>query len=511
MSKSNIQAVGAELAAVLPIDQIPWYKKSHLRSLNFSIISCVLFSAANGYDGSMMNGLQSLQQWQSFMNFPTGAWLGFINAVTPLGACMLYPAVVWMVGKYGRKSAILLSYFWLVLGVSIQSAAQNPTMFVLGRLFVGGVSSCVSVAAICLIAETAYPTHRGILTAMYNTGWYVGSLIAAWATFGTRDIPRSWAWRIPSMLQFAVPLIALPGFLLAPESPRWLVSVDQHEKARNMLVKYHAGGDESSPLVAFELEEIDASMRLERLARKKTSYLDMFRTPGNRHRFFISLTLGIAAQWNGSGVVSYYLSLVLKTAGITSVTQQTLINGFLQLWNLIIAVSAALFVDRVGRRFLFLASCIGMLTSYVLITALSGSFATTSHKATGLAIIPMLFIYYGFYDIAFTPLLIAYPTEIWPYALRARGVTVTSFSTQLAVFFNIFVNPIALESIDWKYYIVFVGLLVVFLLNCYFFYPETRGHSLEEIARIFDKEDATVKKRMTDSDHVEEVEEENKL
>jgi len=188
------------------------------------------------------------------------------------------------------------------------------------------------------------------------------------------------------------------------------------------------------------------------------------------------------------GVVSYYLSLVLKTAGITSVTNQTLINGCLQIWNLIVAVSAAFCVDNAGRRTLFMISCIGMLVSYILITALSGSFAATKHTATGLAIIPMLFLYYGSYDIAFTPLLVSYTAEIWPYLLRARGLSVAVMSTQLAVFFNIFVNPIALEAIGWKYYIVFVVLLVIITAICYYTYPETRGHSLEEMAQVFDKD-----------------------
>lgn len=91
---------------------------------------------------------------------------------------------------------------------------------------------------------------------------------------------------------------------------------------------------------------------------------------------------------------------MLETVGITSVTDQTLISGCLQVWNLILAVGAAASVDRVGRRFLFLLSSVGMLISFVLISALSGTFDTTGNKAAGLAVVPFLFIYYGFYDIA---------------------------------------------------------------------------------------------------------------
>jgi MFS family permease len=133
-----------------------------------------------------------------------------------------------------------------------------------------------------------------------------------------------------------------------------------------------------------------------------------------------------------------------------------------------------------------------MLICYIIITGLSGSFATTGKSATGLAVIPVLFLYYGFYDIAFTPLLIAYPTEIWQYHLRSRGVAVTQFSTFAALFFNLFVNPIALNAIAWKYYIIYVVILVLICITCYYFYPETRGRSLEEIAIVFDGEDAAV-------------------
>lgn len=88
-----------------------------------------------------------------------------------------------------------------------------------------------------------------------------------------------------------------------------------------------------------------------------------------------------------------------------------------------------------------------------------------------------------------TPLVIAYPAEIWPYTLRARGFALTQLSTYAAIFFNTFVNPIALDKIGWKYYVVFAVILVAITITIYFLYPETRGHSLEEMAVIFDKHD----------------------
>lgn len=87
-------------------------------------------------------------------------------------------------------------------------------------------------------------------------------------------------------------------------------------------------------------------------------------------------------------------------------------------------------------------------------------------------------------------MLAAYPCEIWTFQLRAKGLAVTWVSTILAIFFNTFINPIALESIGWKYYIVFIVVLAVYGITAYFYYPETRGHTLEQIAVVFDGETA---------------------
>lgn len=108
-----------------------------------------------------------------------------------------------------------------------------------------------------------------------------------------------------------------------------------------------------------------------------------------------------------------------------------------------------------------------------------------------------LYLFYASYDVAFTPLIASYPTEIWQYALRADSVGLVLFSTQVALFFNIFANPIALDAIAWKYYIVFVAMLAIITAVMYVAYPETRGYSLEEIARVFDGDEAEFPKEET--------------
>lgn len=358
-----------------------------------------MIASASGYDGSLMNGLQALQQWRDFMDTPTGVWLGFINAIYWAGGGIAYVIMPWVSNNYGRKAGVYIGYLLLIIGVGLVGS-DSEAGFILSRFFVGCASACFMSSVPLLMNEIAYPTHRGIVNALFMCGWYVGGTLAAFITFGTRNVEGNMAWRIPSILQILIPAIALPGLIWAPQSPRWLVSAERVEEARAVLEKWHANGDKNSALVNYEALEITETLNMEKQAHDSASYAEMFKTPGNRHRLFISVSLGIFVQWCGNGVVSYYLALVLDTVGVRSVTDQTLISAFLNVWNLIFSVAAAFSVDRLGRRPLFLLSAGIMLVGFVLVTALSGSFAETGNAATGVAVIPFLFIFFAGYDIA---------------------------------------------------------------------------------------------------------------
>jgi hypothetical protein len=65
-------------------------------------------------------------------------------------------------------------------------------------------------------------------------------------------------------------------------------------------------------------------------------------------------------------------------------------------------------------------------------------------------------------------------------------MSVLIFTNKAALFFNQFVNPIGMDDLGWKYYLVYVAWLLVEVLLFYFFFPETYGKTLETIAEIFD-------------------------
>lgn len=185
MTANTFKSVGAELAAALPSNDKPWYKKRNLVSLNFCIMSLFLLSSGNGYDGSMLNGLLALPPWQLFMKDPSGAWLGFISGVQNLGGIFFYPVVAWSCNRFGRKPTIFAGYSFLCLGVGLQTGAINIPMFVVSRFIVGIAGAFFGGSVPLLMTETAYPLHRGVLTSLYMCGWYVGKFSRFSCTRGT--------------------------------------------------------------------------------------------------------------------------------------------------------------------------------------------------------------------------------------------------------------------------------------------------------------------------------------
>ncbi|KAJ5593839.1 uncharacterized protein N7459_000047 [Penicillium hispanicum] len=488
----NQDIVGEALASVLPQYDAPWFRVPHLLQLNLILIIPLLSSAVAGYDGSLMNGLQSIAKWKDYFGNPTGSILGVVNAAQSIGSVISLPFVGILSDRIGRRLTLLSGAIVIVIASAIQAASVKYGMFVFARVLVGVGSMLVVQPSPMLITELAYPTHRGKYTSAFWTIYYLGAILASWASYGTqKHLSQSdWSWRVPSIIQAGFPVIQILFWYFVPESPRWLIAQGKTREAEALLARFHTAGDTSHPLIQFEMAEISRTIEIE-IQAAETKWSTLVTTPGNRKRTFVAVCVGAFAQWNGVAVVSYYLTLVLDTVGITDSDTQTLINGLLQIFNFIAAGSAALLVDRLGRRTLFLWSGVGMLISFVIWTACSAVFDSTHANALGRTVIAFVFIFYFHYDIAYTPLLLGYPTEIFPYSIRSKGLTVELLSVYGSLIVLSFVNPIALDKIGWHYYIFFCCFDVVVLGVTWFAFPETKGHSLEEIAEVFDGPPAT--------------------
>ncbi|KAK0441522.1 hexose transporter [Desarmillaria tabescens] len=467
-----------------------WYNNRRIIALHFCILLLLITSSTNGYDGSMMNGLQSLTQWSEYFHKPTGGRLGLLNAIQHIGNLAAYPFAPYSSDGIGRRYTIFLGATIMIMATAIQTASQSVGMFIGARFLIGFGLTFATNSAPMLVTEISYPSYRGPLTSTYNSLWYLGSIIAAWTTFGTFKIKNTWAWRIPSALQALPSVLQVALIWFIPESPRWLVSKGREEQALKVLAYYHADGNAEDPLVKHEFEEIRAAIELDRTVTANVGWKSLVSTPGNRKRMRIIIAIAFFSQWSGNGLASYYLNQILNDINIKSPTIQLLINGILQIWNLAWALLASGLVDKLGRRLLFMMSAVGM---FVFFSAQTICFAVHSEKGTegaAHALIAFIFLFYAAYDIAFSPLIVAYTVEILPYPIRAKGFTVFSFTISMALIFNQYVNPIALGNIGWKYYIVYVCWIAFECVFLYLYIVETKNLTLEETAVIFDGDDA---------------------
>ena len=463
-----------------------------MRRLNFLLLSCYLGAITNGYVSSLISNLIANPRWfEDVQGLSSSTLLGVVTSAQSLGCIAAFFPAPWLSDKYGRRIAIMFGNFGMIGGFIGQIFCRTFGQFLAMRLIVGFASIFNTISSSALLVELAHPRQRGIAGALFNTSYFVGSIASAWVSYGTLHIQNSWSWRLPVAMQLLWTMTQLTLIQFCPESPHWLVRQGRRDAAKAILSKYHANGNDEDQLVACEISRMVASTETE-LRSNATGWIALFSTPGNRKRLMLSVVIAVATQWVGNGIITFYLAPVLRTVGITNALQQQGINGGLQIYNWFLACGAALLSEKAGRRRLFLTSASTMLVFMISITICSALYSKTQSVAAGYAVIVFLFLFLGGYVIGLTPIPILYVNEIWPSHLRTKGTSVFWVTQAIAICFNQFVNPVALNRIAWRYYLVYVAVLVFVIVFMFFQVPETKGLSLEEVSEIFDKDDANV-------------------
>lgn len=201
----------------------------------------------------------------------------------------------------------------------------------------------------------------------------------------------------------------------------------------------------------------------------------------------------------------FYLSKILDMIGITDAHVKSMINLGNTGWSFVNGTIIALIVPRFKRRTMFLVGATGMLLVYVAWTVpmaivMDSLKQGKENNAAGIAVIFFIFFYSPWYNVGNNALAYskssshssfctksnykcqAYLVELFPYAKRSRGISVEQFFVRGAGFFTTFVNPIGMDRAGWKYLIMYICMILVEILTIYFFYPETQGRTLEELA-----------------------------
>lgn len=180
------------------------------------------------------------------------------------------------------------------------------------------------------------------------------------------------------------------------------------EEARAILIKYHAEGDPSSEFVSAEMAQIDATLKIEFEASRR-SWMDLLGTAGMRRRALITSFLGLFTQWSGNTLISYYLGDLLEMIGWSDSVVKQKVNLVNACWSLVGAFLVALVVRRFKRRTMYLTCAAALLTVYICWTvsmerAVTARDAGGENKAAGWAVIVFIFLYSPAYNIGYNAL-----------------------------------------------------------------------------------------------------------
>ncbi|KAL7952304.1 putative MFS hexose transporter [Trichoderma compactum] len=450
----------------------PFWRRKNGNLLYFLLTSPMVATAAIGIDGSLTNGMQVLPVWQNRFGHPTGSRLGFFGASNAIGAIIPFFFLSWIGDVLGRRVPIALGSIVIITGVIVEFFATSLNMYLGGKIVIGMGSSLIQMGAPVLVMELSHPKERVKLTAFYNTSIVLGYIVGAWTTYGGFRIAGQWSWRMPTIIQSIPAAYQLILIFYCPESPRWLIAKSKMEKARNVLIKFHGEGDPNSELVAFEYEEIQKALVKER--EQNITWKAFFLSIPNLKRIGLCFATAVFTQTSSNLLISKYLNQILQDTGIKADKDITLVNGMITLWQYIVALAVTLLIDKFKRRTFFIVGSGGVL------------YLERNSLTAGRLVFASIFIFQAFYTIAWTNLLVTYPLEVVTYQMRAKMWAFLLLTIQVSVIFGGYVNPIGLEKIGWKFYLYYCVWVTVIFFTVYFFFVETAGPTLEELADLFE-------------------------
>ncbi|PLB55754.1 putative MFS monosaccharide transporter [Aspergillus steynii IBT 23096] len=441
----------------------------------------------NGYDGSVMGGLNAMESYLNYFNMKSASSsTGFVFAIYGIGSIAAVPFVGPLNDWLGRRSALFVGSLIVILGACVTGASKNHGMFLGGRFVLGfGVCFC-NVTAPVYVSELAHPVWRGTLMGMYNSFWHIGSILAAWVIYGAKDAGPG-GWRIPLYCQLIASGIVVCFIWFLPESPRWLVANGKISAARKVLTRYHGEGDPDHPLVQFQMREMENQISVSSTDKRWWDYSALWKTRSARRRLICVVSMGFFGQWSGNSVTSYYLPVMLQNAGITSESRKLLLNGIYPPLCFVASLVGARLMDMAGRRPLLLYSLVFMIVAFGILTPTSKLAAENPSNSTAAnSTIAFIYLFGIAYAVGWTPITPVYIVEVLETNARAKGKSFALLLISASSTVIQYASGPAFEHLKYYFYIVFIGWDVFEMVIIYFFWPETKGRTLEELNEVFE-------------------------
>jgi MFS family permease len=285
--------------------------------------------------------------------------------------------------------------------------------------------------------------------------------------------------RFPLAFQNVPSLIMLIGIFFLQESPRWLMEKDKHEEARAVLHKLRSGEDQE--VIELELQEIRDVIIADR-ALGEVSWKSILTRPTWRKRLLLGCGIQAFGPLSGINVQSYYGPKIYAILGISTQTSLMIIGISGALSIVYCSIGLAL-LEKVGRIKPLIVSAAG-LAAALLVNAVQAQYFNADNVNQMRSMVAMTFVFSLFY----TPLGIiswVYPAEIFPVEVRALGNAITTFTNWAVNLIFAQFTPGALTAIEFKYFYVFFVFNLIAMLCYIFFYPETKGRTLEQMDELF--------------------------
>ncbi|KAJ7499706.1 monosaccharide importer [Mycena latifolia] len=477
----------------------------------FAAFGGILF----GYDTGTIGGVIAMQDWLNvFGTFdPTGVLgkdtnglylktsdkslvVSILSAGTFFGALLAFP----MGDRVGRKWGIVCSCVIFSLGVGLQLDTKWST-FVVGRVIAGLGVGLVSCLVPMYQSECSPKNIRGLIVGLYQLAITIGALLAAIVLNATKKEQSHAAWRTPIAVQFAWAAVLGGGMMLLPESPRYLLHKNRVDAARAALGRL-TNRPADSPEVDAECAEITLALEEERAIGSGT-YLDCFKNTElkNGLRTWTGIMLQGWQQLTGINFIFYYGTTFFASAGISNPFIITIITDVVNTCMTIVGIQL---IDRVGRRRLLLIGAAGMMFCEYIVAIVGVTVGTVdaSGAADNIAaqrvLIAFVCFYIAFFATSWGPVAWVITGEIFPLNIRAKGMSLAVASNWLWNFGIGYATPylvdtstkgqpngVATAALHVKVFFIWGSTCLGCLIFTYFFIPETKGLSLEQIDLLY--------------------------
>ncbi|KAG6041483.1 hypothetical protein E4U41_004060 [Claviceps citrina] len=464
----------------------PWSRTSF--QLYAILLVAALNATASGFDGAIFSSINAMDQYKAyFHHIELGSSTGIIFMIYTIGNMTGSLLTGPVCDHYGRRVGMMSACVLIMIGAAVQTAAQDDS-YLLGGRFVLGIGVSIGTSAAPTYAlELAPPQWRARVVGYYNTFFYTGSVLATGVAYAASKNSTELAFRLPLGLQLIPPIFILSGVLFIPESPRWLTMKGKRDKAAEILARYHGGGDPNHPVVRLEVKEFEQSIELQK-SSNVWNYWALLSTRNARWRFAMMACMSVFAQLSGNSVWTYYLPSMYRLVGIETTEKRLLLTFINSVVSCAGAVAGSATNDRIGRRTKLWVGSLVLAGLFAGVTGFSSLFERKT-KNVGAAFsnggVAFIFLFGCAYSFVYTPLTATYCAEVLDTANRAKGMGVHVILSNCANLYNTYVTAVALDAIDWRYYLIFVGLNIMYGAVWFVFGVETRGRTLEEMDDVF--------------------------